>query len=97
LGHSGKLLSCNHAGQLQEAGAHSQQKSFTTTYATDWEKLSRACSSMSQMSEAAKLLFEEKEKQLLEKDKSIKEFKERVSRLEEKLETKDCELIHLRS
>jgi len=52
---------------------------------------------MSQMSEAAKLLFEEKEKQLLEKDKSITEFKERVSRLEEKLETKDCELIHLRS
>ena len=43
------------------------------------------------MSEAAKLLFEEKNKQLLEKDKSIIELKERVNRLEEKLETKDCE------
>ena len=49
------------------------------------------------MSEAAKLLFEEKNKQLLEKDNSISELKERVSKLEEKLEAKDCELIQLRS
>ena len=72
---------------------HSKQKSFTTTYATDWETLSRACSSMSQMSEAAKLLFEEKNKQLFEKDKSIFELRERVSKLEDKLEAKDSELI----
>ena len=45
---------------------------------------------MSQMSEAAKLLFEEKNKQLFEKDKTI-------NKLEEKVETKDCELIRLRS
>jgi len=45
---------------------------------------------MSQMSEAAKLLFEEKDKQLFEKDKTI-------NKLEEKLEVKDRELIHLRS
>jgi hypothetical protein len=45
---------------------------------------------MSQMSEAAKLLFEEKDKQLFEKDKTI-------NKLEEKLEVKDCELINLRS
>ena len=45
---------------------------------------------MSQMSEAAKLLFEEKDKQLFEKDKTI-------NKLEEKLEVKDCELIYLRS
>ena len=45
---------------------------------------------MSQMSEAAKLLFEEKDKQLFEKDKTINKF-------EEKLEVKDRELIHLRS
>ena len=42
------------------------------------------------MSEAAKLLLEEKNKQLFEKDKTI-------SKLEEKLEVKDHELIHLRS
>ena len=52
---------------------------------------------MSQMSEAAKLLFEEKNKQLSEKDKIILELKERTIKLEEKLETKDCELIQLRS
>jgi len=40
----------------------SQQKSFTNTYETDWETLSRACSSISQMSEAAKLLLQEKDK-----------------------------------
>ena len=97
MGHIGELFSYNRAGQLQRAGAHSQQKSFTTTYATDWETLSRACSSMSQMSETAKLLFEEKNKQLAEKDKYITEFKERTNMLEEKLETKDCELIRLRS
>ena len=45
---------------------------------------------MSQMSEAAKLLFEEKDKQLFEKDTTI-------NKLEEKLEVKDRELIHLRS
>ena len=45
---------------------------------------------MSQMSEAAKLLFEEKDKRLFEKDKTI-------NKLEEKLEVKDCELIYLRS
>ena len=45
---------------------------------------------MSQMSEAAKLLFEEKIKQLFEKDTTI-------NKLEEKLEVKDRELIHLRS
>jgi hypothetical protein len=45
---------------------------------------------MSQMSEAAKLLFEEKDKQLFEKDETI-------NKLEEKLEVKDCELIYLRS
>ena len=45
---------------------------------------------MSQMSEAAKLLFEEKNKQLFEKDKAI-------NKLEEKVDAKDCELIHLRS
>lgn len=49
------------------------------------------------MSEAAKLLFEEKNKQLFEKDKAILELKERVNKLEEKLETWDCELIKLRS
>ena len=42
------------------------------------------------MSEAAKLLFEEKNKQLAEKGKTI-------CKLEEKLEVKDCEIIHLRS
>jgi hypothetical protein len=42
------------------------------------------------MSEAAKLLFEEK-------DKSILELKARVCKLEEKVEAKDCELIKLRS
>lgn len=52
---------------------------------------------MSQMSETAKLLFEEKNKQLSEKDKTILELKERVNKLEEKLEVKDCELIQLRS
>jgi hypothetical protein len=49
------------------------------------------------MSEAAKLLFEDKNKQLSEKDKIIWELKERVSKLEEKLEIKDCELITLRN
>jgi hypothetical protein len=34
---------------------------------------------------------------LYEKDKTISELKERMSKLEEKLETKDCELIQLRS
>ena len=47
------------------------------------------------MSEAAKLLFEEKNRQLFEKDKYISELKERVDRLKEKLETKDCELTQL--
>jgi hypothetical protein len=41
------------------------------------------------MSEAAKLLFEEKNKQLVEKDSIILELKERMNKLEEKLETKD--------
>ena len=45
---------------------------------------------MSQMSEAAKLLFEEKNKQLFEKDKTI-------NKLEEKVEAKDSELIKLRN
>ena len=52
---------------------------------------------MSQMSEAAKLLFEEKNKQLSEKDKFIIELKGRVSKLEEKVENKDSELIKLRN
>jgi hypothetical protein len=44
------------------------------------------------MSEAAKLLFDEKNKQLSEKDKTILESQERVSKLEEKLEAK-CSLF----
>lgn len=42
------------------------------------------------MSEAAKLLLQEK-------DRQITELKERISKLEEKLEAKDYELIKLRS
>lgn len=45
------------------------------------------------MSEAAKLLFEEKNKQLYDKDKIILELNRRVNKLEQKVETKDCELI----
>ena len=45
------------------------------------------------MSEAARLLFEEKDKQLSEKDRTITELKARVNKLEEKLEMKDHELI----
>jgi hypothetical protein len=47
---------------LNEVKEHlSQTHSFSTNYATDWEKLSKTCSSMSQMSEAAKLLLQEKD------------------------------------
>jgi hypothetical protein len=56
---SGSLLE----GQANECSLNevkenlSQIHSFSTNYATDWEKLSKTCSSMSQMSEAAKLLL----------------------------------------
>lgn len=44
---------------------------------------------MSQMSEAAKLLLQEKDIWLIE-------LRERIIKLEEKLDAKDCELIVIR-
>jgi hypothetical protein len=47
---------------LNEVKEHlSQTHSFSTNYTIDWDKLSKTCSSMSQMSETAKLLLQEKD------------------------------------
>ena len=64
---------------------------FSANCLSDLDRFSKSCSSISHMPDAAKILLEEKNKQLSDKDSTILELKDKINKLKEKLEER-CKL-----